>query len=443
MLAKRYFLLNVVILFGVANAWCFGEKDTLIDINDDEIKKGWSLGILPATVYNSDVGFRYGAIAKLYYYGDKFAYPQYTHQIGLHWSKTTKGCGNNELFFDSRSLINNLRTTFELSYLTEKALDFYGFNGYEANYNTDFEDISEMYYRMDRKLLRIRADFQGNWGGNNWKWVLGTSFYNYKLDTVDLNKLNKGRSSSDKYPYISGGLYGNYITSGLIQNNETDGGTHVLLKAGLIFDTRESEANPMSGVWSDIQLITAPSFISEGKGFVRITATHRHYFTLVLKKLSLACRVSAQNKVIGTIPFYILPIIHNLAPYSDEDGLGGTSTLRGILRNRVVGNGVAYGNMELRWKFLQTVTWDQNVYLALSAFIDGGMVTQKYKTPDSDYNINRSDYFTNNKEMPHLSGGGGFHFVLNENFIISADFGKSFDKRDGVSGFYLGIGFLY
>jgi outer membrane protein assembly factor BamA len=145
----------------------------------------------------------------------------------------------------------------------------------------------------------------------------------------------------------------------------------------------------------------------------------------------------------GTVPFYMQPIVHFLTPYTDNDGLGGIKTLRGILRNRVIGDGVAYGNLEFRWKFLRTIILGQNIYLVLSGFMDGGMVTQKYKLQKPLENIPISDLTTTDKENLHLATGAGFHFALNENFIISADYGKSFDKRDGISGFYIGLGFLY
>jgi hypothetical protein len=41
-----------------------------------------------------------------------------------------------------------------------------------------------------------------------------------------------------------------------------------------------------------------------------------------------------------------------------RDGLGGAKTLRGILRNRVTGDDIFYGNAELRWKFFRTIISD-------------------------------------------------------------------------------------
>ena len=43
----------------------------------------------------------------------------------------------------------------------------------------------------------------------------------------------------------------------------------------------------------------------------------------------------------------------------------------------------------------------------------------------------------------HSAAGIGLKVGWNENFVISADFGKAFDKQDGNKGFYLGLNYLF
>jgi len=62
-----------------------------------------------------------------------------------------------------------------------------------------------------------------------------------------------------------------------------------------------------------------------------------------------------------------------------SEGLGGAKTLRGILRNRIVGDGIVYGNFEFRWKVFSTVWFNQNFYFALSTFFDTGRVIKIMK----------------------------------------------------------------
>ena len=103
--------------------------------------KGWSFGAIPAIAFDSDIGFKYGAVLNLFDYGNGSIYPNYRHSIYLEWSRTTKGSGINQISYDSKYLIKGIRFTGDVSYFQEQALDFYGFNGYEATYNHNFEDL--------------------------------------------------------------------------------------------------------------------------------------------------------------------------------------------------------------------------------------------------------------------------------------------------------------
>jgi outer membrane protein assembly factor BamA len=129
--------------------------------------------------------------------------------------------------------------------------------------------------------------------------------------------------------------------------------------------------------------------------------------------------------------------------------VGGAKTVRGVLRNRIVGDGFAYGNLELRGKILRTTLWNQNVYLALSAFVDAGMVTQKYKFDASGMPGNLPETLPeaiidlNAKEVPHVGFGAGFHVAINQNFIVTADYGFAAKKEDGDTGLYINLNFLF
>src|SRR4030042_5217435 len=108
------------------------------------------------------------------------------------------------------------------------------------------------------------------------------------------------------------------------------------------------------------------------------------------------------------MPFYMLPFAYNTAPDYTRDGFGGSKTSRGVRRNRVVGDGVAFGNAEFRWKFYRGIIWKQNVYLALSTFLDGGMVLDKFEfTMDEAYREEASIYLPDMDESLHMGYGGG------------------------------------
>jgi hypothetical protein len=418
--------------------------------NSKKEKSGWSFGAIPVIAFDSDIGLKYGGIINFFDYGDGSIYPGYRHSIYLEWSRTTKGSGINQITYDSEYLIPGVRVSGEVSYLTEKVLDFYGYNGYKALYDNKYIDdspnnqdyISRSYYKQERKLLRVRADFRGKLKIKNLNWILGAVYYDIKIDTIDIDNINDGLSDAEKLNPVMGGLYGNYKTWNVIPESHYYGGQSTLIKTGIGYDTRDNEPNPMKGIWTELLILGDPGFIgSNSYSYAKFGITHRQYITIVPQKLSFAYRLAYQGKLMGTTPAYMLPFIFNAGRFTDCDGLGGSKTLRGILRNRVVGEDVAYGNFEFRWKFLKTVVLNQNIYLALSAFTDMGIVTRDYKVSTED--VSEPNFFPNDNEGLHQSVGGGFRIALNENFIIAADYGVALDERDGDSGLYINLNWLF
>lgn len=431
------------------------QPDTVNMASDSTVKtkQGIGWGALPVIGYNTDIGFQYGAIVNLFDYGDGSYYPGYKHSLYMEISRTTRGTGINQLFFDSKHLIpGNIRITADLSYLTEQALNFYGFNGYDAVYNKKFEQddqdeyISRVFYRHKRKFTRFTMDFQGKLGTPALRWLAGIGYFDLQVGTVDIDKLNKRKKEENMLPDTTL-LYDRYVTWGIIRENEKNGGNVPSLKAGVIYDTRDHEANPMHGIWSEALLFYSPPVLgNDDYAYLKLAVTHRQYFTLIDDVLSFVYRLGYQGTLAGETPFFMEPyMISSFAMVTTTDGLGGAKTLRGILRNRVVGEGVGYGNFEFRWKFLKTVLWNQELYLGLNAFADAGKVLQKKNIDMSGIpnSVVVSDYFDPDSEDWHIAAGAGFRIVINRNFVVAFDYGKAFDKRDGNDGFYAGIGYLF
>jgi len=208
----------------------------------------------------------------------------------------------------------------------------------------------------------------------------------------------------------------------------------------------------MKGMWSEVVFFVAPSFLGNGDfGFSRISATHRQYFTLVDEVLSFAYRLNYQGTISGTVPFFMQPYqINSFSASSNTDGLGGSKTVRGVRRNRIVGDAMAFGNFEFRWKFLRTVIFNQNIYLALNAFSDMGTVLREieFERPEEVgefplENVSIDDFFLTDQQSLHVTFGGGFRIAMNENFIVAVDYGRPIDSRDGGGGLYIGLNFLF
>ena len=107
----------------------------------------------------------------------------------------------------------------------------------------------------------------------------------------------------------------------------------------------------MKGIWTEIGIEASQI---HGKRLAIISKfyfTHRQYFTLIPKDLAFVYRLGYQTTISGDVPFfYQSQVITSVLTGATSEGLGGSSTLRGIWRNRVIGDGILYGNIELRWK---------------------------------------------------------------------------------------------
>ena len=253
--------------------------------------------------------------------------------------------------------------------------------------------------------------------------------------------LNKGKAE-DKLLPDTALLFDEYVASGNIGQEEVKQGNIFYLKFGLVFDTRDNEPAPNRGIWSEALILTAPSFMgNKPYSFTRLAITHRQYISIIKNKLVFAYRLGYQGTIGGSAPFYILPYMYfSFSRSTKPDGLGGASTLRGILRNRIVGDGIAYGNLELRWKFARTTIFKQHFYFGLYGFLDGGQVVQERPVDQESLPTVGPHYWDQSHDSFHLSYGLGLRIVMNENFIIVVDYGIANDPRDGKSGFYVGVG---
>ena len=457
-----FFFLLSIILFNHSHV--SAQEDTLKTEKKEKsrVKEGWKTGIpIPTISFDQDVGFQYGLALDLFDFGKPTIYPEYKHKFYFEWSRTTKGSGINRIYYDSEYLIPKIRLTADLSYLTEQTLQFFGFNGYEAVYNPEWENESNqsqyrsrVFYRHDRKIFRVLANFQGNLLKDNdkVKWILGFTFFDTKVSTVDTARLNRGNSNPLPETAL---LYDKYVDWGIIKEEEKDGNITTYLKAGLIYDSRDFEFFPAKGMWSEATISYAPGFLGDKNfEYSKLTLIHRQYFSLGSKDLVLAYRLGYQATLSGEVPFHIQPhIVPTFMTAATSQGLGGAKTLRGIMRNRVVGDGIVLGNAELRWKFLKTHLGKSDLYFGANAFFDIGRVVQKIDFEISQDIIDNSDnntgedymedYFDLGAEAFHSSSGLGLKIGYNENQIVSVDYGIALDKRDGKSGLYIRFFWLF
>ena len=407
--------------------------------SQQKVKKGFGFGALPAISYDSDLGFQYGALVNLFDYGDGTKYPKYDHSLYLELSTYTKGSTIARIRYDSESLIPKVRTTLDVAYVPDQMADFYGFNGYQSIFDLQTSKTYRSFYKNEKNSFRIKADFQGYFGESKFGWVAGYTFFNFKMDSVNIGKL--------ELPAVPGGsLFQKYQSWGLISDAEADGGSINYLKAGLKYDTRDQLACPTKGIFTEAVIQTAPKFINQKFPHNKMAVIHRQYFTLA-KDLLFAYRLDYQMTLGNDkVPYYAQPeLITSYLTSASSQGLGGKSSVRGVLRNRVIGDAVGFGNFEFRYKFLKFEWLKQNFYLGTNLFFDSGIILKPIEMNLSDVSLqDQAKYFRPYQSGKfHSSAGVGLKIGWNDNFIISADFGKAFNKQDGNTGMYIGLNYLF
>jgi outer membrane protein assembly factor BamA len=447
----------------------YAQIDTLRGMDEKKkIKTGWTFGALPSIAYDADLGFQFGALANVYYYGDGSTYPEYLHSFYVEAAYTTKNYGLFRFFYDSKYLIPKHRLTVDVSFLPDAMCDFFGYNGYQSVYNDIWRNSkkytvdegykSRAFYKYKRNLFRFAADIQGTIH-HRWKWNVGIGLLYYNIDVVDIAMLNKGKKPENVLPDTIKGLYEKYVDWSIIKKDEKNGGLHPYIRGGVTYDSRNKEANPSKGIYVDAFLTYTAAFQDQKEyNNLKLNLNFRHYIPIYKDYIAFAYRVGTQLLLVGESPFYINNYMNTL--YIQRvlyEGLGGGNSLRGVLRNRILTNGFAYSNIELRLKVWKFDIGKQHFYLGFNPFVDIGIITQTYQWNEKQIKEimalnnpedNIADYFkfkTSDLYRPHISAGMGMKIAMNENFILSVDWAFPFDKQDGASftNFYVKIGYLF
>ena len=502
---KRLFLFIISVLLVMPILAAKKEKVQQVDSLGRKIKTGWNFGALPSVGFDADLGFQGGALANVYYYGDGSQYPEYIHSIYAEAAYTTKNYGIFRVNFDSKGLIPKHRLTIDATYQPDAMCDFYGFNGYQSVYNQDFhkwkKDPNKMnvadyqsraFYKYKRDLFRFAADVEGTiW--KDIKWNAGLGVLGYMIDECNIDMLNGKNEFDPNIPLGEQkamnkeieGVYEKYIKWGLIDQAEARGGWHPYLRAGLTYDSRNMRTCPTKGIYADAFFTYTAAFNAKygqqadaGYNHLQFNFNFRHYVPVYQDRVIFAYRLGVQNNIAGKSPFYMNSYLNTLfIQRVMYEGLGGANSLRGIMRNRILANGFAYANVELRTKVAKFDIGRQHFYIGLAPFFDLGVITQpyelnevkirtlydkdcvetaakiskgenavmpmdfdKYFKLDENGNIDQSEVY-----MPHMAAGLGLKIAMNENFVLSVDWAMALDPRDNAkwANFYIKMGYLF
>jgi outer membrane protein assembly factor BamA len=435
---KRALFLIVILLYSIR---CFPQNSA------DSIKKGWNIGYLPAIAFDSDLGMFYGIIISPYDYGDGSRYPDYMQAIRFQIAGYTKGSSDHYVEYDSFTLIPGMRFLSRVRYVGYQAYPFFGFNGNASFYNHAFEVNedpayrSRMFYKQEWKNFQIYANIQDTIGKSRFQWHVGWELGNYSIDTINITRFNRKLNEAEKLPQTPT-LFELYNQWGLIRDSEKNGGLVNSFMLGLIYDSRNRLTSPDKGMYTELNMRWMPSFLSKDHfSGLSVGIIHRQYFCIIKNRLTFAYRIWLNARLGGDRPYYTRQL---LTTFASSEGFGGSSTLRGILMNRIVTDNFALGNFELRSRLINFRFIKQNWYFGAIGFIDAGRILKPVRIDLTNVPLAaRNQFFRADDKTIHKTLGGGIKLVMNENFVLSADYARPLDPQDGISGLYLGLDYLF
>ena len=423
---KKHLFLILALLLTVS---AFAQKKEII-------KKGWNFGPLPVVGFDADLGFQYGVCCDIFNYGDGSRYPRYNYKFNVEASRYTKGSGVFRFYSDMPYVVKDTKLFFDVTYFYAKKYEFFGFNGFEASSYDPYllTDKKSGYHFINRNQFRFVGSMQRPFFDvPNLYWTAGLAYYNTKVAPIDTVKMSDYAGQTT--------LYENYVNAGIIKADEANGGNTTQFRLGMIYDSRDHNSDPTKGIYAEATLVGAPDMIDrKGYGNLSYTFLWRQYIPLYKDKLTLAYRLGAQNRLAGKTPWYMINNLNTMFfQKMYTEGLGGAVTLRGVNRNGVLGEGFAFGNVELRWRIVNFQFINQNWTVALNPFFDAGMVTQKFRETElmnADnggiiLHDNAFDSYSGEKEGLHSSAGCGLKLIMNRNLIVSVEMGKALNKQDG------------
>ena len=367
---------------------------------------GIEAGGVPAVSFDSDEGFGYGAIVEVYQYGDGGLDP-YVWTLQPTLFLTTEGRRDLTLFIDAPHLLpDSWRLTAFAGRQKQIATPYYGVGNaasFDESLATD-DGPNPFYYRFGLTRSRLTFDLQRGLGPWPLRLLAGGGFERVSIDPIPedegttLYALDFGTEEQERWL------------------------NH--LRLGLIWDTRDRETGPTSGTWTELLVRASDESLGADVSFLRWTFTDRRYFTLA-RDVVFAHRYLIQHVTPGA-PVHELFQIQT--SFKRQEGLGGSDSVRGVLRNRYVGRGMLVWNSELRWRALDFRAVGRPFHLVLSAFLDQGRVWGDGVQPDALL------------EDLHRGYGGGVRIGMGENFVVASDAGTT---GGGGLGVYVGLGYLY
>jgi len=373
---------------------------------DTASKADWEWFALPALNFNSDEGFGYGALLELYNY--RGGVKPYRLMIRPLLALSTKGKRDITVAMDAPGLVEGWRFDLFLGREQQLATPYYGFGNNTVKDTTLSDPPDPYYYRYGRTQYRGAFNVQRRLSSAV-RWLAGVGY-------ADI--------TTDPTPFDSGTTLLQQQLSGPSPTPANPKSTIGSLRTGFVVDTRDREVGPTRGNWIDVlvQGVNPGGFLATE--FMRATLTARTYRSLT-SKLVYAQRVVVQITDGSFIPFYDANTIQTSST-NQAEGLGGSSSMRGIEKNRYTDNNIVFANLELRYRFKELRLLGKPAYMVGTGFFDAGRVAKR-------------DFWAPNSGPVHTSAGAGLRLGLGQSFLVAFDVGRSSDATQ----IYIGLGYPF
>ena len=401
---------------------------------------GWAVQGLPILNYNTDQGLGYGALLMFLDRADGTWQP-FRYSILLQFFQTTGGVMSHMVVLDApRFLGSPWRVGVKAVYGRSKFQPYYGL-GNTAEYvpafstcdnrdvladnpdvcpgNPDFKGLR--YYTYDQQTFpRIHLDVRRELAGP-WRLYLG---YRLRFEQVlarygagDLGQSGDSKLMEDAAAGLLVG-YDGRATDSIPQRTAE-------LTAGVQYDTRDIESAPTLGMYHELSVRGAASFLGSGYDYWGAALHLRAFHPVVPGYRGLVAGWRALFDVTGgRVPFTQLYLFGGL---NGQEGVGGVYSTRGILKNRFQGPAKLLLNAELRWTPFPLSFSRQQLDFTLVGFVDAGRAWRDLRFQEGG--------------GLKAAVGGGLHFAWNREFIIRADYGVGLTEPS--TGFYLEFGQMF
>jgi hypothetical protein len=402
------------------------------------LERGLKVGAIPIFSYSTDEGFGFGAIATLTQFGEGQKYP-YVYELNAQIFLSTKGVQSDYVTLDLPEVFGPLyRLQVGLAFSRQLYSQYYGVGNasvYVPAFDTCDTEPTQgstqctgnpvfrglRYYRFDElDLPSFRISLQRSLGGP-WR-IFGGYRFRYTRIQVLYPPDQQGTTQSKLLTDARAGLLSGY-------NGQGDPSQPFWLRYGEIafgaaYDSRDNEFAPVKGMFHDLSARTWLHALGGQFDGWGMNLTLRFYAPVIPCYPGLVFALRLMGDVMdGEVPFYMLASTGGLIAL--DDVLGGSDSIRGLLRNRFQGNVKVLGNAELRWRFVRV--WELEFEAA--AGLDAGRVW---------YQLGRSD------------GGGlklgsavGLRIAWSHHFVIRFDYGIGITEPYANGYVYIETGELF